>query len=76
MLTNLNHPISGYNFPLAAKHSWNEMLKADECLWNSYQFKEIIVFEDFEVENGLLGSKRDVYLSIVKFLDSSILRKV
>jgi hypothetical protein len=42
---------------------------------NSY-FKEIIVFKDFELENGVLGLERDVYLSIVKFLDSSILRKV
>jgi hypothetical protein len=41
-----------------------------------YNFKEIIVFKDFEVENGLLGLERDVYLSIVKFLDSLILRKV
>jgi hypothetical protein len=39
-------------------------------------YKEIIVFKDFEVENGVLGLERDIYLSIVKFLDSSILRKV
>jgi sugar-specific transcriptional regulator TrmB len=32
--------------------------------------------EKFDIENGLLGLERDVYLSIVKFLDSSILRKV
>jgi hypothetical protein len=37
---------------------------------NSSEFKEIIVFKDFEVENGILGLERDVYLSIVKFLDS------
>jgi hypothetical protein len=43
---------------------------------NSCEFKEIIVFEDFEVESGVLGLDRDCYLSIVKFLDSSILRKV
>jgi hypothetical protein len=43
---------------------------------NSCGFKEIIVFMDFEVEDGLLGLNRDVYLSIVKFLDSPILRKV
>jgi hypothetical protein len=42
---------------------------------NSCEFKEIIVFKDFEVEKGLLGLDRDCYLSIVKFLDSSILRK-
>jgi hypothetical protein len=43
---------------------------------NKYQFKEIIVFENFEIDDGVLGFERDVYLSIVKFLDSSILRKV
>jgi hypothetical protein len=43
---------------------------------NSCELKEIIVFENFEVENGLLGLERDIYLSIVKFLDSSNLRKV
>jgi hypothetical protein len=68
-------PTSGYDLPSGAKNSWDEMLKADECLW-SYVFKEIIVVQDLEVENGLLGLDRDVYLSIVKFLDSSNLRKV
>jgi hypothetical protein len=43
---------------------------------NSSEFKEIIVTGDFIVENGILGLERDVYLSIVKFLDSSNLRKV
>jgi hypothetical protein len=43
---------------------------------NNPEFGEIFVFNDFEVENGVLGLKRDIYLSIVKFLDSSILRKV
>jgi hypothetical protein len=43
---------------------------------NSYKFKEIIVFKDFEVENGVLGLERDIYLSVVKLLDLSILRKV
>jgi hypothetical protein len=33
-------------------------------------------FNNFSIENGLLGLNRYVYLSIVKFLDSSILRKV
>jgi hypothetical protein len=42
---------------------------------NSCEFKEIIVFESFEVENGVLLD-RDCYLRIVTFLDSSILRKV
>jgi hypothetical protein len=43
---------------------------------NSCHFKEIVVFENFEVKNGLLGLDRDVYLSIVKFLNSPITRKV
>jgi hypothetical protein len=43
---------------------------------NTYQFKEIIVIKDFEIENGVLGLDRDIYLSIVKFLDSLIVRKV
>jgi hypothetical protein len=43
---------------------------------NSCEFKEIIVSKDFEVGNGVLGLDRDCYLSILKFLDSSILRKV
>jgi hypothetical protein len=37
---------------------------------------QILVVENFEVSNGILGLERDVYLSIVKFLDSSVLRKV
>jgi hypothetical protein len=45
-------------------------------IMNSHEFKEIFVFESFEFENGLLGLNRDVYLSIVKFLDSPILRSV
>jgi hypothetical protein len=45
-------------------------------IMNSCDFKEIIVFKDFEIKNCVLGLERDVYLSIVKFLDSSILRKV
>jgi hypothetical protein len=43
---------------------------------NNCEFKEIIVFTDFEIDNGVLGLNRDVYLSIVKFLDSPIVRKV
>jgi hypothetical protein len=43
---------------------------------NNCEFEKIIVSMGFELENGLFGLKRDVYLSIVKFLDSSILRKV
>jgi hypothetical protein len=41
---------------------------------NSSEFKEIIVTGDFRVENGILGLERDVYLSIVKLLDSSTLK--
>jgi hypothetical protein len=43
---------------------------------NVCNLKEIIVSEDFEVENGVLGLERDIYLSIVKFLGSSMVRKV
>jgi hypothetical protein len=43
---------------------------------NSCDFKEIVIFKDFKIDNGVLGLDRDCYLSIVKFLDSSILRKV
>jgi hypothetical protein len=43
---------------------------------NSCDFKEIIIPKDFEIENGMLGLDRDCHLSIVKFLDSLILRKV
>jgi hypothetical protein len=42
---------------------------------NSCVFKEIIVSKDFDIENGVLMLDLGVYLSIVKFLDSSILRK-
>jgi hypothetical protein len=43
---------------------------------NHQEVKVEIVLRDFEIENGVLGLKQDVYLSIVKFLDSSMLRKV
>jgi hypothetical protein len=43
---------------------------------NSCDFEEIIVSKDSELESGVLGLDRDCYLSIIKFLDSSILRKV
>jgi hypothetical protein len=38
------------------------------------KFPKIIVSKDYEIENGMLGLERDVYLSIAKFLGSSILR--
>jgi hypothetical protein len=63
-------------YTVFANDSWSQMIKADECLWNGCPFNEIIVFVNFEVENGVLGLDRDCYLNIVKFLDSSILRKV
>jgi hypothetical protein len=43
---------------------------------NSCESKEIFLFKDFEIGNGVLGLEQDIHLSIVKFLDSSILRKV
>jgi hypothetical protein len=42
----------------------------------SCEFGKIFILKDFEVENGVLGLERDIYLSIVQFLDSSILRRV
>jgi hypothetical protein len=44
--------------------------------FNIPHYKEIIVIEDFEIENGVLGLHRDIYLSLVQFLDSPIVRKV
>jgi hypothetical protein len=40
------------------------------------KFSKIIVSKNYEIKNGVLGLDRDCYLSIVKFLDLSILRKV
>jgi hypothetical protein len=43
---------------------------------NNCQFKEIVLFENFfEAEDGVFGLGRDVYLSIVKFLDLSVVLK-
>jgi hypothetical protein len=39
-------------------------------------YKKIIVPDDFEVENGVLGLHQYIYLNIIQFLDSSIVRKV
>jgi hypothetical protein len=33
---------------------------------NSSEFKEIIVFMDFEIENGVLGLDRDCHLRFVR----------
>jgi hypothetical protein len=43
---------------------------------NNCEFKEIFVSKDLEIENGMLGLERDIYLSIVKFLNSTNVRKV
>jgi hypothetical protein len=43
---------------------------------NNCEFEEFAVSEGFQIENGVLGLERDVYLSVVQFLDSSMLRKV
>jgi hypothetical protein len=48
----------------------------DFQLMNSCEFKEIIISRELKIENGLLGLDHDCYLSIVKFLDSSILRNI
>jgi hypothetical protein len=37
---------------------------------------KLFVSKNLEFESDILGLNQDVYLSIVKFLDSSILRKV
>jgi hypothetical protein len=39
-------------------------------------YKEIAVFENFKIKNGVLGLDRDCYLNLVKFLDSSTVREV
>jgi hypothetical protein len=45
-------------------------------LWIAVSLKKLFVSNDFLVLNGILSLERDIYLSIVKFLDSPILRKV
>jgi hypothetical protein len=47
-----------------------EIYKISKTAWDDF------VGEDFEIENGVLGLERDIYLNIVKFLDSHTLRKV
>jgi hypothetical protein len=39
-------------------------------------YKKIVVIKDFQVKNGVLGLDRDIYLSLIKFLDSLTVRKV
>jgi hypothetical protein len=43
---------------------------------SSCDFKEIIIPRDLKNVCGVLGLERDVYLSIVKILNSSFVRKV
>jgi hypothetical protein len=43
---------------------------------NNCKFNEIIVPEDFKVKNGLFGLHQYIYLNIIHFLNSSIVRKV
>jgi hypothetical protein len=43
---------------------------------NSCDFKEITIPKDLEIENGVLELEQEIYLSVVKFLDSPIVRKV
>jgi hypothetical protein len=40
-----------------------------DFIMSSCEFKEIVVFKDFEIENGMLGLEQDIYLSIVKFVN-------
>jgi predicted nuclease with TOPRIM domain len=47
-----------------------EIYRINKTAWSDF------VGEGFEIENGVLGLERDIYLSIVRFLDSPILRKV
>jgi hypothetical protein len=47
-----------------------EIYRVNKAAWPDF------VGESFEIENGVLGLERDIYLSIVKFLNSSTLRKV
>jgi hypothetical protein len=63
---------------ICAKSLQNEplFLISGNQLMSSCKFREIIVFDDFQIENGVLGLYRHVYLSVVKFLNSSVLRKV
>jgi seryl-tRNA synthetase len=58
------------NLTEADKKMKEEIYKIKKMAWDDF------VGEDFEVENGILGLNRDVYLSLVKFLNSSMLRKV
>jgi hypothetical protein len=47
-----------------------EMCKISKTAW--YDF----VNKNFEIKNNMLGLKRDIYFNLIKFLNSSILKKV
>jgi predicted membrane protein len=53
-----------------------EKEKYEEIKSKNDEKKEIIVVDHFLIENGILGLDRDCFLSLVKFLDSSTVRKV
>jgi hypothetical protein len=57
-------------------HIYNTINETKIIHCPEYQFKKIVVLKRFEVKNGVLGLDRDIYLSIVKFLNSSTVRKV
>jgi hypothetical protein len=65
-----------FAFPKNKKTKQTIIFDFFQQIMNSCEFEEIIVSETFEFDNGVLKLERDVYLSIVKFLDSSTLRKV
>jgi hypothetical protein len=48
------------------------------CLGGLFKskFPKTIVPKNFEIENGVLGLERDIYLSVVKIPNSQIVRKV
>jgi antitoxin component YwqK of YwqJK toxin-antitoxin module len=60
---------------LMRKKEREDQLKKIEILLR-FGFEEIVISKSFQIDNGVLGLERDMYLSIVKFLNSSILRKV
>jgi hypothetical protein len=65
-----------FSFRIIYKNKPLFLISGFQQIMNSCEFKEIVVSKDFEIENGVLGLDRDCYLSVVKFLDSSVLRKV
>jgi hypothetical protein len=65
-----------FSFKIIYKNKPLFLILDFQTIMISCEFKEIIVSKDFEFENGLLGLDRDCYLSIVKFVDSPIVRKV